>query len=89
MPRTLTIHLSGPAEQFVERMISQHHLTDRDVIGKALGLLQVAVDTGRVALMKPTFSYDAKEEVEYFYSLEPNQTRDRGGEAGPTSKQPS
>lgn len=73
MPRTLTLHLSGPAEKFIDTMCSQHQLSERDVIGKALGLLQVAVETGRVALMKPTTNAQTAA-IEYYYSLKAKQS---------------
>jgi hypothetical protein len=81
MPRTLTIHLSGPAEEFVDRMMKDQHLSDRDVIAKALGLLQIAVDSRRVGVVKPMYA-GSTEHVEYYFASELGQSSQKPDNPG-------
>jgi hypothetical protein len=61
--RSINIRVSDKAEQFINEM-ARRGLNERDVIAKAVGLLRIAVETGRVALVNP---YG---EIEYYFSLD-------------------
>ena len=50
MPRTMRLRLSKQAEKFVEALEAEG-LTEQDVVGKALYLLQQVWETGRVAML--------------------------------------
>jgi hypothetical protein len=53
MATTIRIQLRGEAEKLVKKLSNKYGLSEQEVISRALGLLKVAEETQRVALLKP------------------------------------
>lgn len=70
MPKTLHLQLSGESEKFFQEL-QQTGLNEREIIAKALWLLNKVHKTGRVALLKQNRidSRETQDIVEYVFGL--------------------
>ncbi len=69
MARTVHLKLTSEAENFLNDMENELGFNEEEVFAKAVGLLQTAYHTKRVALIREDWKQQNVEAVEHYFSV--------------------